>query len=463
MSLRRPARHAFAALLTGSVAAQAIAYAARPVLARLFLPEAFGLAATFGALAAVLSIPASGRYEEAALLPADEGEAATLLRLSAVLAGLFAAALALAWPLRHAAAAALGNAALAPLLGLLPVAVLAAAWGRTGENALLRMGAFGAVARRRTAAAAGAAALQTTAAGRGGFGLAAAQTAAQALALVLYAPALPLLRRGLRGAVRPLARRYTSFPLAAVPNGMFNTVAALLPVFTLGKMLGAAPVGLYSQAAGLLAAPVGVVAGAAGQAYVVHASGYRRAGTLAPESETLFARLLGAGLVPLLGLTLCAPDVFAVVLGPAWREAGAFAQWLAPWQLGVLASSPLSRLFDVLQRQGAELLFNAVMFAARLGALLVGGAAAGAPGAVAAFGTVSAIFWIVHTVWVLRLAGVPARRTAFLAADALWRGLPLLAVLALACWWLPPLGTTVAFGIACTVHAYRLARTYRLP
>lgn len=456
-------RSAFAALLTGSVAAQALAFAMRPVLARLYPPEAFGLAGTFAAVAVLVALPVTGAYQEAALLPDDDDDAGALLRLSAALAAVAAGALAVLLPFRDVFARALGTPDLAPLLLLLPVAVLAAAWGRVGENALLRLRRFRVAATRRTAAAATMAAVQGIGGGISGTGfvLAAAQTAAQTLALAFYRPALPLLRRPAPGRTAALARRYRSFPLAAVPNSVFNTLAVQLPTFVLLKLHGAAATGLYVAAAGLLAAPVGLVASAAAQAYVAHAAEYRRAGTLAAESETLFARLLHAGLLPLLGLTFVGPAVFGLVLGERWAEAGALAAWLAPWQLAVLASSPLSRLFDVLQQQGLELLYNLLLFAARFAALVAGSRWNGPHGAVMAFGTVSVVFWTIHAVYVLHLAGVPSARVARIAAHTTARALPGLAVVGAAAWLLPPRLAAVVYLLAMALHGVGLVRRFR--
>lgn len=456
-------RGAFAALLTGSVAAQALTLAMRPVLARLYPPEAFGLAGTFAAIAVLVTLPTTGAYQEAALLPEDDADAGALLRLSAVLATVSAVVIAALLPFRAALAHALSTPDLAPLLLLLPVAVLATAWGRVGENALLHLRQFRVAATRKTAASATLAALQ----GAGGlisgsgFVLAAAQTAAQTVALAFYTPALRLLRRPAPGRTAALARQYRSFPLAAVPNSVFNTLAVQLPTFVLLKQHGATATGMYVAAVGLLAAPVGLVANAAAQAYVAHAAEYRRNGTLAAESETLFARLLHAGLLPLLGLTVVGPAVFGLVLGDRWAEAGAWAAWLAPWQLAVLASSPLSRLFDVLQRQGLELLYNLLLLAARFVALVAGGRWSGPYGAIVAFGTVSALFWTLHAVYVLHLAGVPAARMARIAVRTATHALPGLAVVGLAAWLFPPRLAAVAYLAVATLHGIGLVRRFR--
>src|SRR5690606_32485593 len=69
-------------LVGGAAAAQALVFATRPVLTRLFTPDDFGVLTVFVTLVAVLGTVASGRYEDALMLPEDDGEAAHVLSLA---------------------------------------------------------------------------------------------------------------------------------------------------------------------------------------------------------------------------------------------------------------------------------------------------------------------------------------------------------------------------------------------
>ena len=100
------------------------------------------------------------------------------------------------------------------------------------------------------------------------------------------------------------------------------------------------------------------------------------------------------------------PAAFVVVFGEEWREAGVYAQILAPWMFLTFVGSPLSSLFDVLERQATEFGLNALLFVLRVAALAIGGMQGGAIGALIGFCSVSAVFWLGQSVLLLRWADV---------------------------------------------------------
>ena len=69
-------------LVTGSVFAQGIGVLVTPIVARLFAPEAFGVAALFTSIAGIIGVVACLRYELAIMLPKTDEEAANLLGIS---------------------------------------------------------------------------------------------------------------------------------------------------------------------------------------------------------------------------------------------------------------------------------------------------------------------------------------------------------------------------------------------
>jgi O-antigen/teichoic acid export membrane protein len=62
-----------------------------------------------------------------------------------------------------------------------------------------------------------------------------------------------------------------------------------------------------------------------------------------------------------LGLVVVAgPQLFALVFGSAWTEAGRFAQFLAFVSLGQLVVAPVSQTLTVLERQDLRLALDAL-------------------------------------------------------------------------------------------------------
>jgi O-antigen/teichoic acid export membrane protein len=78
-------------------------------------------------------------------------------------------------------------------------------------------------------------------------------------------------------------------------------------------------------------------------------------------------RLLGFGVLALGPVVIAGPQLFVVVFGPAWTEAGQFAQFIAFMSLGQLVAHPIAQTLTVLERQDLQLAWDAL----RLGLLLL--------------------------------------------------------------------------------------------
>jgi O-antigen/teichoic acid export membrane protein len=72
-------------------------------------------------------------------------------------------------------------------------------------------------------------------------------------------------------------------------------------------------------------------------------------------------------------LGIAGPELFRIIFGANWVEAGRYAQILSPWMFILFISSPLSNLFSTLERQELALIVNSVILGTRFVALIIGG------------------------------------------------------------------------------------------
>ncbi|MDD3506007.1 MAG: oligosaccharide flippase family protein, partial [Sulfurimonas sp.] len=72
-------------LMTGTTIAQAIPIAISPILTRIYTPEDFGVFALYVAIASILSVIATGRYEMAIMLPKKDEDAVNIVALSIII------------------------------------------------------------------------------------------------------------------------------------------------------------------------------------------------------------------------------------------------------------------------------------------------------------------------------------------------------------------------------------------
>ena len=409
------------ALLAGSsAAAQLIGLAASPFLTRLYAPAGFGVAAQFTAVLGITSTIACLRYELAVPLPEDDADGMSLVVLSSLIAVALSIVIgATAYAFRDGVAQALSTPALASYLWVLGPAILLAALYQALSCWAMREKGFGALAGTRITQGAGAAVVQL-AAGAAGLdpgGLIAGQVVGQgAGAGQLVRTALPAwrkLRPALTAArVRAAASRYRRFPLFSTWDGLIFATSLQLPVLLLSSISGSAAAGYYALSFRIVQLPVNLLGTAVAQVFYPDAARSRSSPDLSRLTATVFTALWRLALPLGLVLIACGPELFSFVFGARWETAGVYTQWLAPLMVLTLVAVPLASLTLVRERQSQNLVFQALMLAARAAALAVGSALGGALGAVATLGCVSAALYAVYVVWCLRLADVRAAAVA---------------------------------------------------
>ncbi len=403
-------------LLSGTTVVLALAYLAQPLLTRLYTPAAFGLSDYFVALTAVLASFASLRYEDALMLPEDDEEAGGVFWLALAVLCVFVGLIGVAMIWRREIAALTGLPALAPWLLLVPPTLLAMRTARIFEAWLIRARRFRNVTAGQVSNA------LVTVSGRVGAGLPPVDAGVGGLIggffaghaasmLVLGRFVLGQGARVLAGAfrwsqIRRAARRYRRFPLFSTPSTLLATLVGRLPVLLLPLFFDAAVLGLFGRAFAVLGVPLSLIGGAIAQVFFVHAAEAHRDDRLPEVTRTVHRRLVMLGLFPTLALLVAGPDVFEVVFGAAWREAGRFVQYIGPWLFLASVASPLTRLFDVLERQRLDFLTSLLMFVALAAAMLVGGRTGEVTTTLLLVGVAGAAVRVVHLAVLLRLAGV---------------------------------------------------------
>jgi lipopolysaccharide exporter len=406
-------------LATGTAIAHLLVFLGRPVLTRLFDPEAFGVLTVFVALSALVATISSLRYEDALMLPRRRAAAANVLVLALGLTGGTALVLLLLLPLSDTVAEWFGGAEMQPAVQWLPVAVLLLGSALVLETWHTRAHRYRLISASRTVQSLVTVISQIGAGllAVGAVGLVVGTAAGfAAAAAVLVAGAWHADRRMTRALgmiwMRRLARRYQRFPRYAAPASFLNALSGRAPALLLAVFFTTEVVGYFGVAFGTLALPVGLATGAIGQVFFVRAAEAHRNGTLSELTLGVYRQLVVVATFPMLVVATSGPLLFAFVFGEAWREAGVYAQWLAPWLLFASVAPPLTRLFDVLERQRADLAFSVVLFGVQGTTLVVAAVTTDALATLALVSIVGAMMRLLHVGWLLRIAGVSLTRAA---------------------------------------------------
>jgi len=204
-------------------------------------------------------------------------------------------------------------------------------------------------------------------------------------------------------------KRYRKFPLYSTWSALLNSISWQLPTFLLSAFFSPAVVGYYAVGTRLLRLPMSLIGAAIGQVFFQRAAQAKANGTLTTLVENAFRRLVMLAMFPLLVITIIGQDLFSVVLGGNWAEAGVYAQILSIWTFFWFMSSPLSTLYSVLEMQEAGLVLNVIILVTRFLSLWIGGIYGSARLALILFGASGVLVYGYIGLAIMKAAGVPWR------------------------------------------------------
>lgn len=367
--------------MTGRVVAAGLSLALTPVVARLYAPDDFGIAALYLALAAVASEVASLRYESAIALPKEDREALQVTVLAYRLLPAFSLLLLCVIAVLAGFDWLGGLASLGGWIWLLPVTVLLMSAQDVQESWLSRHLRFGDVSRSVVADVSVGQASRIAfglVSGSSVFGLIIGQLCGVVTRLFIQGRAgFESVRAVFRAAdwreLRSVATRYSDFARLNAPAGLLYSVTQNLPVLLFGTMFSPAAAGLFAMANRLSKLPVQIVAMSVRRAFIQRAASIHNEGRALRRAYVLTSLgLLAMGALPSLAIWLYGQPLLGWLLGAKWIDAGRYLEIIAPWVLSAWVSAPCNAVFIVLRRQRLWLILLVVTTAVRLSTFVIG-------------------------------------------------------------------------------------------
>lgn len=461
-------------LVGGSTVVQLLGMAAAPILARLFGPEAIGILGLFTALINIVGSVACWRYELSIVLPAEDEEGANLFAVSLLFGSLTALlAAAVVW-LGGAQIATLLNAPkLIPFLWLIPLMLWASGFFLSLTYWSLRTKHFGRISTTNAANS-----VMLTG-GKVGAGLAGFIGGGSLILATVAAKMVTTLVLGMRvwrsdrallldsirwRAIWAGAKRHYKFPIYNAWSTLLNNFSWQLPAFMLAAYFSPAIVGFYGLGNRLVQMPINLIGGSIAQVFFQRTAASLEDGTLAAIVENVLRALILVGLFPLLTLSIIGSDLFTLVLGARWAEAGVYAQILAVWTFVFFLSAPLSQLFSVLEKQQWAARLHVINLITRFASLAIGGYLGSVRLALALFALSGVLVYGYMGVFIVRAAGVPLRNVARMLARQFGLFVPAgVILLSLQYADAPPLWTVgVATLLTLIYFAYAIGTDLRL-
>lgn len=363
-------------LAMGSGAARLVSVAAIPILSRIYAPEDYGVLSVFTALTLLLAPLLTLRYLTALPLPRHEGLALSLLALCGILvAGGAALVSVLLWTFGPYLLRLMSMEALIPYRWLIVVCLVGAAAYETMVMWATRARAYRDIAKTQFTQSALKALCQI------GLGLLAIKPLGLLIGHTVGVSAglgslLWRSRERFRDNARFITWRnigrvaggYRSFPLYRLPSQLLLVFSMQAPLLFTAAIFDAATTGQLGLAVTALTMPMSLIGTAVGRAFYgeIAALGKKQPQKIYALSKSTQVRLLLVGIPVALVIAFFGEEIFIIVFGRQWQEAGIYASWLAPYVLFQLTSAPLMNVLNIYDRQGVFLAINLVRAASLL-------------------------------------------------------------------------------------------------
>jgi len=371
-------------LVSGTTLAQAITILTAPIITRLFAPEAFGLLNVFTSLITIFTVVICLRYEFAIVLPDDDEDAANLVGLCILIAlGISALAALVLLILGRPLVNLLKAPNLYTFLWLIPIGLLIQGFFQAFNYWNTRTKHFGRLSIARVSASLTTSALPMLLASLG-HATAASLVYSYIAGTFIYACVLgaqvlkdsgALFYRFIqRSRMLVNLKRYRKFPLVDSWGSFINNLSWQLPSLMLLYFFSETVVGYYSLSNRLILLPLTLIGNSIAQVFYQRSAELRtNPVNLSKSVELVFHRLTAIGLFPALILGIAGPQLFGIVFGANWVEAGRYTQILSPWMFVLFISTPLGNLFATLERQELSLIVNSIILLTRFASLAIGG------------------------------------------------------------------------------------------
>ena len=342
-------------LLSGTTIAQAIPIIITPIIARLYTPEDFGVLAIFMAINLVLGTVASGRYELAIMDPETDDEAVSVAALAILVSFIFSIILFVPIFIFNSEIISLFKSDdLTYYLYFCPVVVWVVALYNIINQLNIRKKEYRdiAVASIYKSTVLSVLIIFVGYIKDGALGLILGQVISY---FVSNARLLSNIMKNYNvknfTGVRKVALKYIEFPKYSVVASLANTSSVHVVNMLISSFYSISTLGLYSLTERVLGAPLALISKAVGQVYFEKSTKeLREEGGVEKTFYLTLKILFLVGLPIFTAIYYLVPAVFLIVFGEQWKEAGEYAQILAPLFFIRFIVSPLTLTNVVFRR-----------------------------------------------------------------------------------------------------------------
>ena len=401
-----------ATVLSGSALAQIIPFVVYPLITRLYEPAELGVFGTYMTLAGAFAVISAARYEYAIMLPSRKQDAFHILILAIGIALILSVTieilLLVLFPLLTSikAVSEIGNRVF-----LIPVSVLFAGFFQSFTFWANRRKHFKNMAFSNIfqSAATSLSKLLLGIFGMKSGGLIIGNISGRGMSSAMLVIQMAV-KDGLRHfpvsikKIRYWAHHYKNFPRYDLAHALVNTLSGNLPILLFTSYFSSAAAGFYSLGISIAFRPLNVFSNAMEQLLSQRIiAKHNDHIPIYADIKKIVRFFILIGVVPFIVFGIFTPQIFDIVFGSKWIEAGHYVRLLLPWLFCVYLVTPLSFIPNIFYRQKKAMIINFFYFGLRLIGLIGGIASGSIYLAVALFSLAGCFIQGYNLWWYLRL------------------------------------------------------------
>jgi O-antigen/teichoic acid export membrane protein len=173
--------------------------------------------------------------------------------------------------------------------------------------------------------------------------------------------------------IKSVGKKFIDFPKFSVITALLDTISMQLPIIMITSYFSSYKVGLYSMAFKVLSVPLSLIGASIAQVF------YQKLSDTVNKGENpgkliykTWKSLFLQGIIPFSLILIFGGQLFSLVFGSKWEEAGIMAATISPLIFALFISSPTSTAYLVLRMQKIALIFPVISIIFRITSLYIG-------------------------------------------------------------------------------------------
>jgi len=367
-------------LIGGTTIAQALNFIFSPITTRLFSPEVFGDLSVFTSITGIIGIIICLRYELAIVLPQDDDEGFSLLKLCLIFATIISILAGIIFLFAgNAIYVSFGAPNLVQYWYYVPISLFLTGIIQACNYWLTRTRQFVVLSWNKVipvivvnVVSIGLGLLGNRALGARLFAIFLSNIANIAVLAKAVAPEFISKKHATQSNYQQLIKKYKNFLIYDIWGALLNNLSWMIVPILMNAYYGSNAAGQYSIGMRVIQIPASLIGASITQVFLKNAVDEKYKKKLYPYTVNLAKKLFIITLPIALFFLFLGKEVFKVLFGQKWGLAGQYMQILSIWSIVWFISSPISSIYTIVQKQNISLITSTLNLVTRVLSLYLG-------------------------------------------------------------------------------------------